>query len=244
MSFIPIGTGRSTSSIGTDGPRVWWHSARPDFRPWCSTKNLVTNALLAAVRDRGLGMLPWTETSSRLRQRVILLAHVVPDDWPDWSDAALMDTLEDWLAPYCGGLRHIDDFGRLDLSQILNSALGWERMRDLDRLAPDAIAIPSGRQAKIDYRDPSKPVLAVKLQEMFGSKTSPHIADGRVPIVMHLLSPAGRPLAVTGDLARFWSTGYSDVRKDGRGRYPKHPWPDDPIAATATAATKRRAPRP
>ena len=207
-------------------------------------EDLVTKALLAAIRDRGLGMLPWTDAASRLRQRVVFLAHVSPGDWPDWSDAALMDTLEDWLAPYCGGLRHVDDFGKLDLSQILNTALGWERMRDLDRLAPDAIAIPSGREAKIDYRDPSKPVLAVKLQEMFGSKTSPHIADGRVPIVMHLLSPAGRPFAVTGDLARFWSTGYNEVRKDGRGRYPKHPWPDDPISAAATAATKRRAPRP
>lgn len=203
--------------------------------------DLVAGALMTAVRDKGLSLLNWSETAVRLRQRVQFLSAHLPGNWPDWSDAALLGSLDQWLAPFCSGLRQTDDLARLDLYQILKSILGWDSLQNLDRLAPDSVAIPSGRRAKIDYSSPAAPILAIKLQEMFGASSSPRIVDGTVAVVLHLLSPAGRPLAVTGDLARFWSTGYIEVRKDGRGRYPKHPWPEDPTTATATASTKRRA---
>ena len=203
----------------------------------------VAAALMAAARDKGLSLLPWTPASTQLRQRVRFLALFQPDDWPDWSDETLLATLDEWLAPHCLGMRRIDDLAKLDLSGILNTSLGWDRRTALDRMAPATISIPSGRDARIDYGDPSKPTLAVKLQEMFGARSLPRLADGRVPLVVHLLSPAGRPLAITDDLARFWATGYEAVRKDARGRYPKHPWPEDPTSAPATAATTRRSGR-
>jgi len=200
----------------------------------------VAAALVAAVRDKGLALLPWTPASTQLRQRIRFLALLQPDAWPDWSDDALLATLDEWLAPHCLGMRRVDDLAKLDLSGILNTALGWDRRAALDRMAPATMTIPSGRDARIDYADPSKPTLPVKLQEMFGAGSMPRLADGRVPLVVHLLSPAGRPLAITDDLARFWATGYEAVRKDVRGRYPKHPWPQDPTTAPATAATTRR----
>lgn len=200
----------------------------------------VAAALMAAVRDKGLALLPWTPASTQLRQRVGFLALLQPDDWPDWSDDALLATLDDWLAPQCLGMRHVDDLAKLDLVRLLNTSLGWDRGDALDRMAPATVTIPSGRAARIDYSDPSKPTLAVKLQELFGAGSLPRLGDGRMPLIVHLLSPAGRPLAITDDLARFWATGYAAVRKDARGRYPKHPWPDDPTTAAATASTTRR----
>ncbi|MEM7442687.1 MAG: ATP-dependent helicase HrpB [Pseudomonadota bacterium] len=200
----------------------------------------LVGALMDAVRDRGLPVLNWSPASARLRQRVVFVATQFGEDWPDWSDEGLMATLEQWLAPWCAGLQQPEDFERLDLPQILKSALGWERVAELDKLAPNAIAIPSGRQAAIDYADPAAPVLAVKLQVLFGLSRTPRVADGRVPLVIHLLSPAGRPLAVTTDLAGFWHGGYREVRKEMRGRYPKHPWPEDPTQAEATASLARR----
>lgn len=200
----------------------------------------VATALLEGVRRLGLDALPWRDGAVALRRRTGFARALEGEAWPDWSDAALTETLAEWLGPHLGGMRRRSDLDRLDLAQILSTSLGWEQQRALDALAPATIPIPSGRRAALDYADPAQPVLAVKLQEMFGQAETPRVGGGRVPVAIHLLSPAGRPLQVTRDLAGFWAGSYAEVRKDMRGRYPRHPWPDDPLAAPATARAKPR----
>ncbi|HPQ95502.1 MAG TPA: ATP-dependent helicase C-terminal domain-containing protein, partial [Thiolinea sp.] len=158
--------------------------------------------------------------------------------WPDVSREHLLASLDGWLAPYLTGVSVLGDFKRLDLSTILGALLSWELQQRLEQLAPKTLKVPSGHAIPIDYSQ-SPPVLAVKLQEMFGCEATPTIANGRVPLTVHLLSPAGRPLQITQDLAGFWRTSYHAVKKDMKGRYPKHPWPDDPLQAVATHKTRR-----
>jgi len=203
---------------------------------------LVRDALLAAVRRRGVSSLPWSDAARRLRARLAFVAGVLPG-WPDVSDTALAEGLDDWLAPALAAARSWTDLERLDLSRALEQSLDWRQRRELDELAPTHVDVPSGSRIPVDYSDPASPVLAVRLQEVFGLLESPRIAGGRVPVTMHLLSPAGRPVQVTRDLAGFWRTSYFDVRRDMRGRYPKHEWPEDPLGATPTARAKRRPPR-
>jgi ATP-dependent helicase HrpB len=148
--------------------------------------------------------------------------------------------MDAWLAPRILGMRRREDLSRLDLAGALLERLTWEQRSALEELAPTHYIVPSGSRLPIDYSDPASPVLAVRLQEMFGLRETPRIAGGRVPLTLHLLSPAHRPLQVTRDLAGFWRTSYFDVRKDMRGRYPKHEWPEDPLAAVPTARAKRR----
>ena len=200
----------------------------------------VQAALWDGVRARGLGSLNWTKTATRLRQRLAFLHYHEGAPWPDVSDDALLATLDTWLAPFAQGATSLGDLKRADLATALDARVPWDRRRDLDRLAPERLPVASGAHVALDYSTPEAPVLAVKLQETFGMKDTPRVLGGRVPVVMHLLSPARRPVQVTTDLASFWRTGYFDVRKDLRGRYPKHPWPEDPLTATATARTKRR----
>lgn len=196
--------------------------------------------LLAAVRAKGLDALPWTPSARQWQARVMCLHRLIPDDWPNLDNASLMESLNDWLRPYLRGARSWRDIERLDLLSALKSQIKPARWAELDRLAPARISIPTGRQVEIDYQADGGPVLATKLQSVFGWKTTPTIADGRQPLVLHLLSPAGRPLAVTADLASFWHNAYPEVRKDMRGRYPKHPWPEDPLSAPAMDRAKRR----
>ena len=196
-------------------------------------------ALLQLVRERGLDLLPWTDELRQWQARVCLLHRQLGEPWPDVSDTALLANLQDWLAPHLDTVNKLGDFARLDLSTILSLLLPWPLPRELDELAPRRIAVPSGSSISVDYCH-SPPVLAVKLQEMFGCADTPRIANGRVALTVHLLSPAGRPLQVTQDLASFWGNGYADVRKEMRGRYPKHPWPEDPASATATRRVKPR----
>ena len=160
--------------------------------------------------------------------------------WPDLSDETLLRTLDEWLAPYVDGITTLERVQRLDLVQPLHALLTWEQQRDLDRLAPAHLIVPSGSKIRIEYDTPDLPVLAVRLQEMFGCKETPRILDGKVPVMLHLLSPAKRPVQVTKDLASFWANAYQEVRKELRGRYPKHHWPDNPLAALPTAKTKKR----
>ncbi|MGB8714328.1 MAG: ATP-dependent helicase C-terminal domain-containing protein, partial [Onishia taeanensis] len=197
----------------------------------------VREALLAAVRRRG--HLALDAAAEQLLARVALLRQTLGDPWPDWSQEALLDDLEAWLAPYLDGVRRLDKLDRLPLASILRDRLDWPQRQTLDDLAPTHLGVPSGSRVRLDYTG-AEPVLAVKLQELFGLAETPRIAGGRVPVLLHLLSPAGRPMQVTRDLASFWANGYFEVRKDMRGRYPKHPWPEDPWAARATARTKRR----
>jgi ATP-dependent helicase HrpB len=200
----------------------------------------VAAAMLEGVRRLGLDALPWRDGAAALRRRVGFARALEGEAWPDWSDMALAEGLEDWLGPHLAGMRRRSDLDRLDLAQILATALGWKGQRALDALAPATIPIPTGRRAMLDYADPAQPVLAVKLQELFGLAETPRVGGGRVPIAIHMLSPAGRPLQVTRDLAGFWAGSYAEVRKEMRGRYPRHPWPDDPLAAPATARAKPR----
>ena len=200
-------------------------------------------ALLGVVRKRGLEILPWTKAIQQWRARVMLLQRTEAGDggsrWPDLSDGALLESLEHWLLPYLGEVKRQQDFQALDLKAILQALLPWPLPLDLERLAPERLAVPSGSNIAIDYsQDP--PVLAVKLQEMFGCEETPTVANGKVPLLIHLLSPAQRPLQVTQDLAGFWRTGYQEVKREMKGRYPKHPWPDDPLRAPATRLTKQK----
>ncbi|HEX8944065.1 MAG TPA: ATP-dependent helicase C-terminal domain-containing protein, partial [Gemmatimonadaceae bacterium] len=196
-------------------------------------------ALIGALRRRGIASLPWSDAARRLRQRISFVA-LHDDGWPDVSDAALDARLDEWLGARLDGVRRLSDLDRIDLSDALASLLDWRQRRALDELAPTHIEVPSGSRIPVDYSDPQAPVLAVRIQEVFGMTESPRLAGGRAPITMHLLSPAHRPVQVTRDLAGFWRTSYFDVRKDLRGRYPKHDWPEDPLAATPTKRTKRR----
>jgi ATP-dependent helicase HrpB len=154
------------------------------------------------------------------------------------SNEALLDTLEDWLLPHVYDMKRADDLRQLNLPQILRDQLSYEQRDRLESWAPTHIEVPSGFDRPIDYSDPETPVLAVRLQEMFGQTETPRIAGGQVPLTLHLLSPAQRPVQITQDLAHFWEDTYYEVRKDMRGRYSKHYWPEDPLNATPTHTTK------
>ncbi len=198
-------------------------------------------AMLDGVRALGLQCLPWTEAARAWQARVeSLRAWRADEAWPDVSDAQLAATLEDWLAPHLDGIGRRDQLSRLDLRSILAARLDFAAAQRLERLAPSHLQVPTGSRIALDYRPPEAPVLAVRLQEMFGCARTPTVNDGRTAVVLHLLSPAQRPVAVTADLAGFWAGSYADVRKDLRGRYPRHPWPEDPLAALPTRRAKPR----
>lgn len=199
----------------------------------------VTAALLVGLRRAGLVALPWTKGLQQWRARVAFL-HRVDATWPDLSDEALTTHLEEWLAPFVAGLMSLAQLRRMDLQAPLDSLLTWQQRQELSRLAPTHIMVPSGSHVRVDYEQGDSPVLAVQLQEMFGCQDTPRIAGGRVPVMVHLLSPASRPVQVTKDLASFWRSAYQDVKKELRGRYPRHHWPDDPLSAQPTNRTKRR----
>jgi ATP-dependent helicase HrpB len=200
----------------------------------------VTAALLDGVREAGLAALPWTAATTQLRERIAFLHHLDPESWPDAGEEALTETLEDWLAPFLGGMRSLADLKRVPLDQALLSAVGWDRKGALEESAPTHLEVPSGSRIRLDYADPEAPVLAVRLQEVFGLTDTPRVGGGRVPLTLHLLSPAQRPVQVTRDLASFWRDAYFEVRKDMRGRYPKHYWPENPLEAEATRRAKPR----
>jgi len=200
---------------------------------------LVYAALLRAVREEGIAALGWTKASAQLRERIAFL-HLHDPAFPDVSDAALAATLAEWLGPHLHGMRRMDEVRRIDLAPVLEGMLTWEQRRRLEEWAPTHVAVPSGSRIPIDYSDAGSPVLAVRLQEVFGWTETPRIAGGRVPLTLHLLSPAHRPVQVTRDLASFWRSGYFEVKKDLKGRYPRHYWPDDPLVAEATARARPR----
>ena len=203
-------------------------------------------ALTEAVRELGLQALPWTEALRQWQARVQSLRAWMPElGLPDYSGQALLDSLEHWLTPAFAGTTRLDALDENALGEALKSPLPWEQRQQVDRHAPAHIDVPSGMQRRIDYTlddvgQPQPPVLAVKLQELFGLADTPCIAGGRVPLLLHLLSPGGKPLQVTGDLRNFWNTTYAEVKKEMKGRYPRHPWPDDPWTAQATHRAKPR----
>jgi ATP-dependent helicase HrpB len=208
-------------------------------------------ALLATIHARGISALPWSDAAIRLRARIAWLREAMPDaGLPDVSDSALSGSLETWLAPTLRGKRKLDALSSAELSEAFSALLDYRQRRQLDESAPDALMVPSGRSLKLAYPDAHAasgdadaspaPVLAVKLQELFGLAETPRVAAGRVPVMLHLLSPAGRPIQVTQDLRGFWDRTYPEVKKELKGRYPRHPWPDDPWSATPTHRAKPR----
>ena len=195
-------------------------------------------AMLAGIRAMGIEALPWTPGLRSFQRRNSFL-HRHDPAWPDFSDETLLADLENWLGPFLGNASRRAHLARIDLAAALSSRLDWARQKNLESQAPTHLEVPSGSRIALDY-DGDPPVLAVKLQEMFGQVETPRVGGGKVAVVVHLLSPAGRPLQVTQDLGNFWRTGYAAVRSELRGRYPRHPWPEDPLTAPPTRRTKAR----
>ncbi|MBP5100111.1 ATP-dependent helicase HrpB, partial [Pseudomonas protegens] len=203
-----------------------------------------TQALVNLVRRKGLELLPWTPELRQWQARVALLRQLDLEatgtsQWPDVSDGALLKGLEQWLQPYLGKVSRLSHFANLELAGIIHNLLPWPLPQRLDELAPHHLTVPSGSSIRLDYSE-HPPILAVRLQELFGLAQTPRIAGGRQVVKLHLLSPARRPVQVTQDLANFWRSTYAEVKKDLKGRYPKHYWPDDPLIAEATARVKPR----
>ncbi|WP_174550442.1 ATP-dependent helicase HrpB [Nocardia shimofusensis] len=205
-------------------------------------RRMLGTAVLRGLRSCGLGLLSWTSEATALRQRLDFLHRTLGAPWPRVDDESLLAAAEVWLGPELAAARRRADLERIDAGQALRRLLPWPEAARLDELAPERLEVPSGSRPRLDYStDP--PVLAVKVQEVFGWAEAPRLGDGRVPIVLHLLSPAQRPVAVTADLASFWRSGWSQVRADLRGRYPKHAWPEDPATVPAHRGTARNADR-
>ena len=205
---------------------------------------LLSNAMLAGVRELGISALPWTRELRAWQARVGFLRRAVCElaaDWPDVSDAALFTTIDTWLAPFLTGIARADTLAGVDLGSALRAILGWKQVQELDRLTPTHLVVPSGSSIPIVYDSGDTPSISVRLQEVFGLRATPRIADGRVALTVKLLSPAGRPVQVTQDLESFWARGYHEVRKELKGRYPKHYWPDDPLQAAPTRRVRPRA---
>ncbi len=203
----------------------------------------VREAVLAHLAETPVSAWPWSDAARRLRERLACAhrhAGASDERWPDMSDAALQASTAEWLGPFLEGVRTQSQLAGVDWAEALISMLPWAQRRAFDRLVPTHLEVPSGSRIALDYSDPEQPVLAVKLQEVFGWTATPCVLDGRVPVTLHLLSPAQRPVQVTRDLAGFWASGYFEVRKELRGRYPRHPWPEDPLTATPTRRAKPR----
>jgi ATP-dependent helicase HrpB len=198
-------------------------------------------ALTGAVRELGLESLPWSDSLRQWRERVRSLREWMPElELPDFSDEALLASLGDWLQPAFAGKTRLDALGEDELAEALKSRTEWSQRQRIDPLAPARLIVPSGMERKVEYAHGQPPVLAVKLQELFGLADTPRVADGRIAVVLHLLSPGGKPLQVTQDLRGFWERTYPEVKKEMKGRYPRHPWPDDPSSATPTHRAKPR----
>ena len=212
-------------------------SAQPLAKP---SEEELHRAILNGIREKGLRVLNWTSEAAQYRLRLLCAAKWLPEfDWPAVDDASLLDTLEAWLLPQMGGIRSLRDLQSLDVGQALQQVLPWSLRQRLDSELPGHYTVPTGSRIAIRYHEDNPPALAVRMQEMFGEATTPTIAQGRVALVLQLLSPAQRPLQITRDLGAFWAGTYREVQKEMKGRYPKHVWPDDPANTAPTRRTKK-----
>ncbi|QAY65695.1 ATP-dependent helicase HrpB [Paenibacillus protaetiae] len=203
----------------------------------------VAEVLMAAIRESGHSALPFSKPAKQLLDRMRLMAQYNAS-WPDANEAALLASLEQWLLPHLYGIRSLAALQKLSMMPIIEELLTWQQRRELDEQVPTHITVPSGSRVPVDYSDPDNPVLSARLQELFGWKETPRIAGGKLPVTLHLLSPSQRPVQVTRDLASFWRDAYFEVKKDLKGRYPKHYWPDDPLIAEPTNRVRPRKPQP
>jgi ATP-dependent helicase HrpB len=211
-------------------------------RPVTPSEDDLRTALLKGIVDgQGLTSLNWSPQAAQFQARVLFLAGQFPKDgWPDLSAGRLAETLGEWLGPCLSGIKSLADLSKVDLLPALRGLLTWEQLRRLEEGAPTHFLVPSGSRIALLYSPDGPPVLAVKLQELFGLADSPTVAWGRVPVLLHLLSPARRPIQVTRDLKNFWNAVYPEVKKELKGRYPRHPWPEDPWHAVPTRGTAKR----
>jgi ATP-dependent helicase HrpB len=206
------------------------------------------SAMLAGVRELGLAALPWDREARDVQARMEFVRRARGDapgtsPWPPVSDDALRESLEEWLPPWLEGVTRREHLTHLPLAAALRARLSFVQQQDLLEWAPTHLALPSGARLRVDYLDDNAPLVAVRLQEVFGLADTPRLGRGRVPVTLRLLSPAQRPVQVTRDLASFWRGAYAEVRKDLRGRYPKHHWPENPLEAQPSRATRRSPPR-
>jgi ATP-dependent helicase HrpB len=211
-------------------------SSGPDPKP---DAQAIADALLEGVREHGFGLLPWDERGVQLRNRAAFANRHNPDI-PPLDDKVLLDRADEWLAPLLNGKRRLGDIAPHALASALEGLIGNEAMPRLGRLAPDDFVSPAGSTHTIDYTAPAGPTVEVRAQALFGLAQHPTVANGAVPLVLAITSPAGRPIQTTKDLPRFWAGSWRDVAKDMRGRYPKHAWPDDPASAAPTLKSKRK----
>ena len=204
-------------------------------------------ALLEGIRKRGIGCLPWTSECREWQARVQLMTGLSGSEtsnWPSVDDASLADTFDSWLLVWLSGISSLKALAQLDLMNILKAMLDYQQQQALDAMLPQRYKVPSGSKIQLRYADEESPVLSVKLQEMFGCVDNPSVANGEILLKVELLSPARRPVQVTKDLVNFWTNSYPAVKKDMAGRYPKHDWPQDPLAAEPTAYAKGRRKKP
>ena len=199
----------------------------------------VARALADGVRQLGLDVLPFSKETAQLRDRLGFLHRSLGDPWPDVADEAMLDAMETWFVPFQGGVTRLDDIKASSLADGLMALVPYDLQRQLSRLAPTHFEAPTGQRHPIRY-DGAEPVLAIRVQELFGLRQHPAVAEGRLPLVLELLSPAHRPIQTTRDLPGFWAGSWKDVRAEMRGRYPRHPWPDDPADAAPTTRVKPR----
>ncbi len=199
----------------------------------------ISDALMTGIREKGISRLPWNKASTDFRHRIEFIRNQFPNDnWPNLSDEHLSDTLEEWLMPMMTGKTKLNQISGNVLYEAVSNLLDWNQNQQLAKLAPTHITVPSGSKIPIDYSNNESPILSVRLQELFGLTKSPSIAGGKIPLLIHLLSPARRPIQITKDLVSFWENTYEQVKKDLKGKYPKHYWPDNPLLAVATNRAK------
>jgi ATP-dependent helicase HrpB len=203
--------------------------------------DLVAAAMIEGIRRAGIAALPWSDEAQQLRARIYALSQWRPEQgWPELGDQQLSETLEEWLQPYLGKCRSLEQLRKLDMYEIILHRLPWQQQKMIDEGAPTHILAPSGSRLRLRYAPGEPPTLAVRLQEMFGLAETPRVGWGTVPCLLHLLSPARRPIQITQDLQGFWNNTYQQVKKELQGRYPKHFWPDNPWEAMPTARIKRK----
>ncbi len=228
-------------AVDAVGRRVFFSIILEEYPLKNPDRRKIAGAVLNGIRTRGLSCLPWNDETENLRKRIVFASGIdKKNDWPDLSDDAFLENMEGWISPFLGGVRRTEDFKKINLHDALSGLLDWKHKELLDKLAPSHLKVASGSMVRLNYRDGDVPFLAVRVQELFGTKIHPCVGGGKIPVLVKILSPSMRPVQTTSDLPGFWSTSYQLVKKDLKGRYPKHFWPENPMEVSATRGLKPR----